>query len=258
VGVEFDQPKLNWFSTARYDRTKLSEMYQRCADVIERAEFVQDNPDKAQPFMKPGNYCTYCSRSGDCAVLLNHRALAGARMNDLPVPATFKGLQVSNPSDMALARYWVDIIEAGIGEIKARAFEMAEASETGEISCTLPNGDEIVYAIAEKNKDRSLGSAIEISEALKEVLTLEEILGAAELALGKLETISKNAMVEAAKVSGEKLTKKAAWERVQSTLESHGLLTRPDGKIRYLKRKKQAPKGVEAPTETKQIEEEKE
>ena len=76
-------------------------------------------------------------------------------------------------------------------------------------------------------------------------MTTEEILGAAELAIGKLEPIAKNALVEAAKARGEKLTKKAAWEQVCSTLEANSLLSRPDGKIRFLKRKKAAPKQIE-------------
>lgn len=243
VGVEFDQPKLNWFSTTSYQRVQMADMFQRCSDVINRAEFVQDHPDQAQPFMKPGNYCQYCALAGGCSVLSNYRALAATKFNDLPAPVQFKGLQITSVSDIALARYWVDIIEAGVKEIKQRANEMAEANG-GEISCTLPNGEVIIYAMAEKNADRSLGSPIEISEALKEFLTVEEVLGAAELALGKLEPIAKNALVDAAKARGEKLTKKAAWEQVQSTLEANGLLTRPDGKIRYLKRKKQAPKEI--------------
>jgi hypothetical protein len=244
VGVEFIQPKLAWFSTTSYKRIQMSEMYQRCADVIARAEFVQDHPAEAQPFIKPGNYCAYCDLAGSCAVLSNHRALAATKFNNLPVPPSFKGLEILTPQDIALARYWVDIIEAGVKEIKTRAFEIAEANG-GEISCVLPGGEEIIYSIAEKNADRSLGSPIEIAEALKEFLTPEEILGAAELALGKLEPIAKNALVEAAAAAGQKLTKKAAWEQTCSTLEANGLLTRPEGKIRFLKRKKQAPKEVE-------------
>jgi Protein of unknown function (DUF2800) len=249
VGVEFDQPKLGWFSTASYKRTEIGEMFRRLSDVIANAEFVQNNPgaDAVQKLMKPGAYCDYCSLSGSCAVLSNHRALAATKFNDLPQPVSFKGLSINTPAEIALARYWVDIIDAGVKEIKQRAFELAELNG-GEIACVLPSGEEIVYTIAEKNADRSLGSPIEISEALKEFLTPAEILGAAELALGKLEPIAKNALVEAAKQRGEKLTKKAAWESVVSTLEANGLLTRPDGKIRFLKRKKQAP------IEPKQIE----
>lgn len=253
VGVEFDQPKLNWFSTTSYQRTQMADMFQRCADVINRAEFVQDHPAEAQPFMKPGNYCTYCALAGDCSVLSNYRGLAATKFNDLPAPVQFKGLQITSVPDIALARYYVDIIEAGVSEIKQRANEMAEANG-GRISCVLPNGEEIIYEMAEKKAARSLGSAIEISEVLKEFLTVEEVLGAAELALGKLEPIAKNALCDAAKRRGEKLTKKAAWDQVQSTLESNGLLTRPDGTIRYLKRKKTVPREIEAPEAPKQIE----
>jgi hypothetical protein len=180
-------------------------------------------------------------------VLSNHRALAATKFNDLPQPVSFKGLSINTPAEIALARYWCDIIEAGVKEVKQRAFELAELNG-GEISCVLPSGEEIVYSIAEKNADRSLGSAIEISEVFKDFLSPNEVLGAAELALGKLEPIVKNALVDAAKARGDKLTKKAAWEQAQSTLEANGLLTRPDGKIRFLKRKKQAP------IEPKQIE----
>jgi uncharacterized protein DUF2800 len=249
VGVEFDQPKLGWFSTTSYKRTQIGEMYRRLADVIASAEFVQNNPTHSdvQKLMKPGAYCDYCSLSGSCAVLSNYRAVAATKFNDLPEPVSFKGLSINTPQEIALARYWVDIIEAGVKEIKQRAFELAELNG-GEIACTLPNGEEIVYSIAEKNADRSLGSAIEISEALKEFITLEEVLGAADLALGRLEKIATDALVDSAKARGEKLTKKAAWQNIQSTLEAHDLLTRPDGKIRFLKRKKQAP------TEPKQIE----
>jgi hypothetical protein len=222
----------------------MAEMYQRLADVIERAEFVQAHPEDAQKFMKPGVYCSYCALSGRCAVLSNYRALAASKFQGLPAPSSFRGLEIMEPKDMALARYWVDVIESGTKEIKTRAFELAELNG-GEISCALPNGEEIVYAICEKNADRSLGSPIEVAEALKEFLTPDEILGAAELAITKLEPIAKNALVEAAAAAGEKLTKKKAWEQVQSTLEANGLLSRPDNKIRFLKRKKQAPKEIE-------------
>lgn len=247
VGVEFDQPKLNWFSTTSYKRIQMAEMYQRCAGVIELAEFVQSYPasDDAQKYIHPGTYCAYCELSGRCAVLANHRALAATKFNNLPTPPSFRGLELSNPADVALARYWVDIIanDDMISAIKARAFEIAELNG-GEIKCVLPGGEEIIYSVCEKNSDRSIGSPIEVSEALKEFLTAEEILGAAELAIGKLEPIAKTALVEAAASRGEKLTKKAAWEQVQSTLEANGLLSRPDKKIRYLKRKKTAPKAL--------------
>jgi Protein of unknown function (DUF2800) len=244
VGVEFVQPKLQWFSTTSYKRAQVAEMFQRLHDVIDRAIFVHTHPNEAQKFMAPGLYCQYCAQSGSCAVLTNHRAVAASKFNDLPQPTSFKGLSINTPHEIALARYWCDVIESGVKEIKQRAFELAELNG-GEIACTLPNGDEVRYYVAEKNAARSLGSPIEVSEALKECLAVEEILGAAELAITKLEPIAKNALVEAAKQRGEKLSKKAAWEQVCSTLEANGLLSRPDQKVRFLKRKTQTPKELE-------------
>jgi hypothetical protein len=137
-----------------------------------------------------------------------------------------------------LARYYVDIIEQGFESLKQRAYEVADENG-GEIRCTLPNGKEVLYEVAERSADRVLGEAALVADALKEVLTEAEVLGAAKLNIGALETVSKNAMVENAKLRGEKITKKAAWESITSILEANGLLSRPDTKVRYLRLKKQ-------------------
>jgi hypothetical protein len=238
IGVEFIQPKLNWVTSHVFERTGMFELFQRLNGVIERAEFVKAHPEDAQRYMKPGHYCKYCDKAGGCAVLANHRALAASKYQGLPVPTSFKGLELTSPEDVALARYWVDVIETGLKEVKAKAFEMAEQNG-GSIRCTLPSGEQVVYEMQERSSDRCLGSAPEVAEALKEFVSPQEILGAAELAITKLETIAKNALVEMARGRGEKLTKKAAWEQVQSTLEAQGLLSRPDSKIRFLKLKKE-------------------
>lgn len=240
IGVEFIQPKLNWISSTVFHRAQQSEIFDRLSEVINRAEFVQANPDdpKVQGMMMPGKYCDYCSRAGVCTKLTELRGRALAHAGVIPLPVSFRGLELKTPQDVALARHWVDLIETAIDGVKQRAFEMAESSENGEISCTLPNGDIICYAMAERNSDRSLGNAAEVAEALKEVVSPAEILGAAELAIGRLESITKTAMVDLAKMQGKKLTKKAAWEQISATLEANGLLTRPDKKIRYLKQVK--------------------
>lgn len=238
IGVQFVQPKLSFVTSGKFYRKDLGVLFKRLAEIVERAKYVQSGPDDAQKWMKPGGYCDYCTAAGGCAILANQRALFAARYGDLPMPVSFKGLTIKNASDMALARYWVTVIESGLEEVKKAAFEMAEANG-GEISCTLPNGEVITYEIGERNSARSLGDAIEVAEALKEVCTFEEILGAADLALTRLEPIVKNARVAMAEANGEKITKKAAWDEALSLLEAHGLLSRPDTRIRYLKQKKQ-------------------
>lgn len=238
IGVEFIQPKLNWTSQNIFHRLHIADMYQDLAEVIEKAEFVQDNPDKAQQFMAAGRYCKYCDLAPSCTILANYRAKAAARFSELPMPTSFKGLQLTDPADIALARYWCDIVETAAKEIKAKAFETAELNG-GSISCTLPNGEVIYYEVKERNCDRSLGTAVEVSECLKEWISPTEVLAAAELSIGKLEAIAKAAYVELKKATGDKVTKKKAWEIISATLEAQGLLSRPDTKIRFLKEVKQ-------------------
>lgn len=244
IGVEFIQPKLNWVTSTLFHRKQMAEIYDRLNGVIQNAEYLQTNPADAQKYMKPGSYCKYCAHTA-CAMLANHRAVMVSKFKGLPVPPSFQGVDLRTPEEVALARYWVEIADTLTSEIKTKSLEMAEANG-GSISCTLPDGSVILYEICEKNADRKLGSAVEIAEAFKESISPQEILGAAELALGKFETIAKTALTDLAKATGgEKLTKKAAWEQAVSTLEAHGLLTRPDGKIRFLKLKKNAVKQIE-------------
>lgn len=238
IGAEFIQPKLNWVSSHLFQRKQTGEIYQRLKTVIDQAEFVQDNPKQAQQFMKPGGYCNYCALNGECAVLNNHRAVAVSKYHALPVPPAFSGLVLEKPEDFALARYYIDIIEQGFDGLKTRAFEVAKANG-GELRCTLPNGEEVVYELASRSSNRVLGNAVEVAEALKDVVTEKEVLGAAELAITKLEPIVKTAMVDLAKARGEKLTKKAAWEQAQATLEANGVLSRSDVKIEYLRQRKE-------------------
>jgi hypothetical protein len=249
IGLELVQPKLNWITSAVFERSKMHDIYVRLSKIIEQAEYAAAHPEEASRFMKPGNYCRFCQHAGKCTALSNYRAAAVSKFLGIPLPPSFKGLELTRPEDLCLARYWVDIIEQGVSEIKSSAFMVAE-NNGGELRCTLPGGKEIVYTMQERSADRSLGSAPEVAEALKEICSPEEVLGAADLAIGKLEAIVKTSMVELAKARGEKLTKKAAWEQVSSTLEALGLLTRPDNKIRFLKLQKESVKQITLPPQS--------
>jgi hypothetical protein len=234
----FIQPKLGVISEHVFVRSQLPKIIQELEEIVEDAIFVQNNPDAPEVpnLLNPGQYCAYCSLSGSCASLANHRQTAAAAFCNLPVPTQVNGLELASPSQIALARYWVDIIENGIDGVKKLAFETAKANG-GELSCTLPSGEIITYEIQSRGCDRVLSSAIEVSEALADMITPAEILGAAELSIGKLEKICRSSVQELFKARGEKMTKKAAWEMVESTLSAHGLLSKPDTKIEYLKQR---------------------
>jgi len=238
ICVEFIQPKLNIISNHVFPKDKSTELFNRIAAVVQQSIYVQSHQEEAQKFTKVGTYCRYCELAGECSALNNSRALAVSKHEGLPLPKHFSGLKLKSPEDFALARYYVDIIEQGFESLKQRAYEVADENG-GELRCTLPNGKEVLYEVAERSADRVLGEAALVADALKEVLTEAEVLGAAKLNIGALETVSKNAMVENAKLRGEKITKKAAWEAITSILEANGLLSRPDTKVRYLRLKKQ-------------------
>lgn len=251
VGVQFIQPKLNYITSAIFKRTDMPALYEEIAEVISKAEDVQLGKIKPENVMVAGSYCKYCALASTCTTLANYRGLAVSKMENLPAPISFKGIQLSKPEDIALARYWVDVIETGVDEVKKKALEIAEANG-GEISCTLPDGTVVCYEVREKNTDRKLGNALEVADTFKEFVTLEQILSLASLPLGPIETLLKEAVVENAKLQEQKLTKKAALEQVTATLEANGLITRPDGKIRFLKRavKTNQTKQIEEPKQT--------
>ncbi len=242
IGVKFVQPKLGSVSEAIFERANVYEYYERLQIVVARSLAVSKYPETAQQFMKPGPYCDYCENSKHCAVLANHRASFANQFGSLPMPVPIASLTLEKPQDWALARYWVDVIDKGLEGFKAQCQQVAE-NNGGELRCTLPNGEEVVYEMRERNSDRVLGGAQDISEALKESVTFEQILGAAKLSLTALKPIVETSMTELHNSNlqkGEKkLTKKAAWEQATSTLEALGLLSKPDTKIRFLQLKKQ-------------------
>ena len=239
IGIEFTQPKLNFVSTAVVQRNQVAELTRRMQAIVERAEYVIAHPEEAHKFMRAGSYCDYCARAGVCTALANMQAAAASKYAMIPMPPAMTGLELTKPEDLALARYWIEIIEKGFDGLKAKAQEVAEANG-GRISCTLPDGREVAYEIQERGSPRVLGDAIEVASALEPMgIMPQEILGAADLAVTKLEAVCKDALVSIARAEGRKLTKKAAWEQVESVLIANGVLSQSDVRIRFLKQVKE-------------------
>ena len=134
----------------------------------------------------------------------------------------------------AIARAWVDFLDAAAGPIKERAQDIAR-NNGGTIEAILPDGQVVRYEIKSRGINRELGSAAEIAECLKEIILPAQLLGAAKLGLEKTLEITVPALLE---LNPEVGTKKAAREAILSMLEVHGLVTQTDGKIEFLKRTK--------------------
>lgn len=271
LGVKFIQPKLGVVSDAVFSRADLNGMYQEIREIIDRAKTVERDSAGTLHLLNPSDYCSYCqhSKQGTCPAKLKQLQAVALAKSDLPCPTvSFRDLSsIDSPEKAALARYWVELIEQDgfLDGIKSKAKEFA-INNGGAIETILPDGQVIRYAVEEKRHDRSLGSAIEVANALNGFLTMEEVLGCADLSITKLENVGKRAIAEQSNADADaaiegikalnlppkdekkrikeirdqfpKKTLKEATEDFQNMLTAQGLLSRPDGTIQVLKRKK--------------------
>jgi hypothetical protein len=280
IGVMFVQPKLGGVTDTLYKRSDIPMMFSTIRDTVNAAMIVRRDPAGTVNLLKTGDYCAYCAKAkdGTCPAKMKQLSLVAAQRAEIPLPSLNVD-SLDTPEKAALALYWVNLVEeAGfLDAIKTRAKEFALAAPGRSIEYFDAKSDTLIrYAIEERRHDRSIGSPLEVHEALGGIVTMEEILGCAELSLGKTEEVVSNAIYEqendgpakivaatelslAAEVAAGKLTKTAAAkklsdvkkqhpritkkdakERFAHILEAHGALSRPDGKIPVLKRQKTA------------------
>lgn len=244
VGFVFVQPKLHKTTRAAYRREQLPEMYQRIRDVIARVE----NPEKT---LRPGMYCDYCAVASTCTALLNPAAKAVAIHEGLPMPTTFTGLQINTPEEAARALYVLDRLEVLIQQsgLKERAKELAR-NNGGVLSSEVAPGQHVVVELRCRNAGRTVNSPALIADALKDVLTPEQVLSACDPKITRLEEIFADTLVTQRKAEADavlaaggtkeqaksiRITKKQAREILSSTLHAEGLLSAPGGQVEYLK-----------------------
>lgn len=280
IAIMFLQPRLGLKTTHVLRRADYLDTLNRISQIVERAEFVQERgfTPETIPMLKTGSQCLYCAhtKNGTCPARLNVFSKTVRSALPMEFPANWAPEQITTPEQAALARYAVERIEDFLDPIKQRAKEIAMASADQKISTKLANGEEVVYKIEQHKFDRSLGKATEVAEALKDFLTLEEILGCADLSITKLSEVAKNAIYELINTSEKReqaaleerhrveiaagkitkslaekerkklrdqyaekrITKKAAQEQFEAILTTQGLLTRPDGTVPQLRRDK--------------------
>lgn len=226
VGVVFVQPRLFSASEAIFTRGQLPTILAEIHDILFRA--AAPNP---QPVFN--SYCSYCAKQATCPAVVGHLSKAVTQFRGLPAPPSFNGSELSKPEDIALLRLWVDWLENVTDSVKQKALDAAIANG-GSIECRV--GDEIYrYEVQERASARSIRSPNLVSKALEEVLTPEEVLGAAKLSVTGLETI----FAEQAVAQGKAESIKAAKEGMTALLEAEGLLSRPDFRVRFLKAKRE-------------------
>lgn len=238
IEVVFVQPRLRWVTKHTYLREEAAEMAFRVDQIVQGAIDVQGENGQlplSADQLNPGSACEYCARVGQCPGYLQTYRTAVQRMGALPsLPLTFNLDAIDTPEKAAIARAWVDFLDAAADPIKERAMALAQVNG-GTLEAVLPDGQVVRYDVKTRGLNRELGSAVEIADTLKDFVAPEQLLGAAKLGLEKTLEIAAPALLECQPAVG---TKKAAREAVLSLLEAHGLVTKPDGKIEFLKRTK--------------------
>lgn len=237
LGVMFVQPRLNWVSNFVITRGQMDHYVTVVKGIVEKAKATAlkfEQGATADVELNPGLACRYCTRAATCPAYVRQLAVAAPALGGLPVPAGMNIEAIDTPEKAALAVAWVDFLDSKLKELRKHALEVAERNG-GSISMATPDGTVLTYDIKTRGFDRSLGETALVMDAVKEWVAPEEILAAATLSFGKFSDLVVNAMVE----RDENLTKKAAEEALEDLLSAHGLLSRPDGKIKFLQLRKE-------------------
>jgi len=239
IEVVFVMPRLRWVTRHVYGRPEAAQMAYQVDQIIQGAIAVQgemgQKPLQAD-LLNPGSACEYCARVGDkCPGYLQTYVMAVQRFGNMPaIPTTLNLDAIDTPEKAAIARAWVDFMDLAAQPIKDRAMELARINGD-QIEAVLPDGQTVTYKIQSRSINRELGSAPEVADALKDFIVPQQLLAAAKLGLEKTLELAAPALLE---LQPEVGTKKAAREAILSLLEAHGLVTRAEGKVEFLKRTK--------------------
>lgn len=260
--VIFVQPKLHTVTRKLYVRQDVPKLYRNVRTIIEDA---RDN-DKT---LRPNPYCDFCKNADGCTALLNPAAQAVAIHEGLPMPKTFEGLQINTPEEAARALYVLDRLEVLIERsgLKEKARQLARENG-GQISCEIAPGQRVVIELRTKKPSRHANSPALIADVLKDILTPEQVLGACEPKITRLEEIfaevlttkgkaeadeimqrgqlaadacpdrkTARAILDAAKAEAKdsRVSRKKAVEILNDTLLSENLITSPEGRVEFLK-----------------------
>lgn len=230
----FVQPRLRWVTRHTFPRPQAAELAYRVDRLIQEAIAVQSEQPMDPAKLNPGSACEWCSRVGECAGYNRTYGSAVMRLGGLPLPTTFNVDSIDTPERAAIAKAWIDFLELAAAPIKEKAEAFARANG-GAIEATLEDGTSVRYEMASRSVARELGSAPEIADVLQDFIDPRQLLAAAKLGLEKTLELAAPALME---VNPEVGTKKAAREAILALLEAHGLVSRPDGKVEFLKRAK--------------------
>lgn len=231
VEIGFVQPKRE---SARIHSWKTDEFWpmadKEIRTVIETA--VKTRLSMKEADLNPGAACDYCGMIGKCPAYAALNKLAAVKSMQLPEVLELNVDAIDTPEKAAAAMAWVTFIEAGSKAIKDRCREIAERNDN-RITAVSPDGTVFEYELKRRNPSRVVTDVSGLRAALRDMGVDEAIIDAnSRVALSGVENAA--ATLLAPQLGG---TKKAAKERISSTLEARGLVEREGDSTPYLKRK---------------------
>jgi len=235
VTVVFLQPKLRNRTHHVYRLEDVPKLAHEMAKLIEYVEEAQKNPESVRDKIQAGAHCAYCANCGACTAHARMMAtLAPQHMPAGVTPGLFDPAKIRTPEQLTVARYLVTMMEDAFEPIKKAMNEyVRENGDSPEI--TMPDGTVAKFKRYSRSLDRKLGAATDVADALKELVTMETLMGCATLSLTKVLDAGALSIQETEKARGGKVTKKAAKEHVEHLLSASGVLTQPEGQIEYAK-----------------------
>ena len=235
VETGFVQPKRESFRTHKWRVEQFwGEKDAAIRNLIQAATFTRAN--MADTLLNPGAACDYCELVGKCPAHARIHAMAARKSMQLPEALALNVDAIDTPEKAAAAMAWLGFVDSCADKIKAKCRDVAE-EWGGSVQVSAPDGTEYVYELKRRQPSRVATDVEGIKVALGDMgVPPETVDGVLKVSipLAKLENEAAGIFAENAE---EKMTKKAAKEKISSTLEALGLVERQGDVTPYLKRK---------------------
>lgn len=206
----FLQPRLGVISTADFKRSDLDSILLRIQTIVDRVEQYDSSPAEDLLIPTPSN-CVWCSRKLTCP------AFTKTISTILGTPLVCRSGDPEDPEYLSDALSAIPVVERWVKDIKEAAIELRV-----EAGVEIPGFDLVV-----RSGRPSLADPTSLYNALKDILSLEDLLECSTVSVSKLRD-----KVASLVDRGQKGLAKST---ILADLESKGLLTHGN-EVRTLKK----------------------
>lgn len=185
ITVHFCMPRLDMISIHTFTRADLPSIQREIRLILDRATSAKSlfNSDEVIPLLNPlCESCDFCGNRPRCRALAKHVITVAGKLGvkELPKNPVVTLEDVRDPQDTGVLLRMAAIVEKWAEDIKAWALQQALVDDI------VPEG----YTLVEANSPRKVPNPLLAYEALKERLSMEDILACTTgCSIGKLEEL---------------------------------------------------------------------